>query len=484
MIAATKPDLYDTPTSSPSGELHFKIFAWLWAVASLFHMAHSSLFDKQLNYALLTLSALWVIYRPSLQSFIVLILLQLFDAFYRMPMITNHWIFTAFVNLTILQVFILEIIEQKSFHISGGLLLKQFTPVVRIEVIILYFFAVFHKLNAGFFAPDSSCATDLLIAQNIDSIVPLSPRLIAFNAYFTLIIELMIPVLLCFRSTRNLGMLIGFFFHCVLSYSSYNAFYDFSSMIFAVYILFAASDIDNHITETFSRIKKIRIFNAFQGNTYSLHKLVLRSLLILISLVVIYILNKKLDTIREFHLYFFWTLYSLFVIFCFVRYMIKRKREESHRDLPTFRIMRWSYYLIPIIVFMNGLSPYIGLKTENSYSMFSNLRTEGGVSNHFIIPATFQIFDYQKNVVEIISSTDKNLQEMAKEDKLLVQFEFNNYIKEHKPRYVEYLLNGQKKIFNVSEKSSYKAVHENPYLLYKLMKFRNFNKHDPQPCAH
>src|SRR5687768_2711729 len=63
---------------SPVAVRQFKIFCVLWAIATLFHMAHSSVFDAQLNLALLTLASFYAIFRPSLASFVVLITLQIF----------------------------------------------------------------------------------------------------------------------------------------------------------------------------------------------------------------------------------------------------------------------------------------------------------------------------------------------------------------------------------------------------------------------
>ena len=218
----------DGDQRSPLAVRQFKIFCVLWAIATLFHMAHSSVFDVQLNLALLTLAGFYAIFRPSMTSFIALITLQIFDAAFRMPFTTNHWIFTAFANMTMLYVLLFLILRFRSFNIKPDNFYKTFAPVIRVELIILYFFTVFHKLNAGFFAPDTSCATYLLQAQQIDHIIPLNRNIYVINAYFTLIVETSIPLLLCFRRTVNLAVLIGLFFHCVLSYSSYNAFYDFS----------------------------------------------------------------------------------------------------------------------------------------------------------------------------------------------------------------------------------------------------------------
>lgn len=478
-LSPSEETIQAIPVEPSTGILQFNIFASLWAIAMLFHMAHSSIFDSQLNLALLTLTALWVLFRPSAGVFIALILLQIFDALFRMPLTTNHWLFAAFVNMTILQVAILEVLEKKSFHINTGHFFKRFSPLVRIEVIVLYFFAVFHKLNQGFFTPATSCASYLLKAQNIDQYVPLNEGLYAINAYATLLLEASIPALLCFRRTRNAGALIGLFFHGVLSYSSYNAFYDFSSVMFACYFLFFSEAFSKTSYALYQK-RKARISSYL--NTFTTGKLAQVCSLLVVGLGILYILNKRLDTFRTVNLYFFWTVYSLALAAVLVSVILSRQSSS-----PEEKIISWpagTLIIMPIVVFLNGIMPYIGLKTENSYAMFSNLRTEGGVSNHFLIPVKAQIFDYQKQWVEIESSSDPLLTQLATEHKALVMFEFRNYINDNRPARVEYLLNGSKKTFDAADPASVAEVGKNPYLLRKLMKFRPFYPQGAQECTH
>ena len=144
----------------------------------------------------------------------------------------------------------------------------------------------------------------------------------------------------------------------------------------------------------------------------------------------------------------------------------------------------WSLMTVPVVVFFNGLSPYFGLKTENSFAMFSNLRTEGGVTNHFIVPADLQVFDFQKAVVEVVSSSDPGFQDLADEKQAIVLFEFRRLVESRKPRRIEYLLNGERKIFLASDPASVSALGKNPFVLAKLMRFRPFSKEEPQPCGH
>lgn len=459
--------------------LQFKIFAILWAIASLFHMAHSNTFALYLNFALLTLAAVYVIFRPNTASFVVLLLLQLFDAFYRMPFTTNHWIFTAFVNLTILQVLLYIVWTNRSLKVNEDMFFESFAPLVRIEITTLYFFAVFHKLNSSFFNPEYSCATDLLKAQHIDSWMPLSNAFYKWNAYFTIIIESLIPISLWFRYTRTLGVVLGIFFHCVLSYSSYNAFYDFSSMVLALYFLFISPRFSEWLFKQYQRLKgTIQKF----ALAFSMSKFIAIVAILLAGLVLLYVANKKLNTYQSVHLYFFWTSYSIVFASLFVWFaLLHREHEQKKIEV---KVWHWTFVMLPIIVFLNGVSPYIGLKTENSYAMFSNLRTEGGITNHFIMLPSLQIFNFQKDIVEIISSTDPRLQELAAARKGMVLFEFTNYVNEKRPEKVEYKVNGKARVYKRSDKVSHTLLPPNPYVLAKLMKFRPFHLYGPQPCMH
>jgi len=67
--------------------------------------------------------------------------------------------------------------------------------------------------------------------------------------------------------------------------------------------------------------------------------------------------------------------------------------------------------LTVIVATLNGISPYIGLKTQATWSLLSNLHVEGGQSNHWIVPAWWQIFSYTKEVVTVTKSNVPLLQE-------------------------------------------------------------------------
>ena len=66
-----------------------------------------------------------------------------------------------------------------------------------------------------------------------------------------------------------------------------------------------------------------------------------------------------------------------------------------------------------LVFFFNGACPYLGLKTETSFAMYSNLRTEGGRTNHLLLPATVAPFQFQEDLVEILDSSDPKLRRIA-----------------------------------------------------------------------
>ncbi len=479
------------PETGPSGSLQhsgsrsiqFELYSIVWAIATLFHMANHRSYADSLPYFLLTFAALFLLIKPSsVDRLILLLSMQLFEVFLTMPYVSNHWIFTAFVNLTILQAIIYLAIKKRSFVIDKDELLTTFAPVVRIQVLILYFYVVFHKLNSDFFLTDISCASDFFISQNAYSLLPQTQEVLALNAYLTVGVEGLIPLLLCFRKTRDWGILIGLLFHCVIAFNPTNGFYDFSSMIFGAYILFTSRHFSDRVYKLFVALKARQQKAKDQWAQFSVQKLALLMVSAGAGFAVILVLTF---TVEDFFRHILWSLFSFTYIAVFLVAMLKRKKAEAVSPQPAFALPAWPFLLFPVLVLLNGLSPYLGLKTENSFAMFSNLRTEGGTTNHFIVPASTQVFDYQKDLVEIVTSTDPKLAQLAKDQKLMVYFTFRNHVSNKKPDYIEYIRNGKHHIFEKENTASHAGLMQaNPLWQRKLLNFRNINKNNPQPCSH
>lgn len=463
----------------------FQVFACLWAIACLFHMANDRVFDNQLHLFILTIACIYVLTKPSsVFRLVVLINLQLFEVLKSMPGISNHWMFTAFVNVTILSVMVYLMYQQKTFRLDKAILYKSFAPVVRIEVIILYFFVVFHKLNSGFFTTEVSCASDLYLSQNAYSLLPETPFFLNLSIWLTIFTEALIPVLLCFRRTRLSGIIIGMIFHTIIAFNPYNGFYDFSSMIFAVYFLF---------TDDFFAAKLKAAYNWFEGfrkrvkeglnDPFSLVSLGMITGIFVCGMMILFALTKEFE---DFFRHIFWAIYSgAFITFAFYVLATSRGRTIKER-IPFFKVHHPAFLILPVIVFLNGCSPYLGLKTENSFAMFSNLRTEGGISNHYIVPASSQIFNFQDELIEITGSSDPNLQKYADNGSLLVFYEFKHLVSLIRPERVDFIRKGKPEKFELKAAMATNddLLKENPFIIRKLFRFRPISKGDPQPCAH
>lgn len=65
-------------------------------------------------------------------------------------------------------------------------------------------------------------------------------------------------------------------------------------------------------------------------------------------------------------------------------------------------------YAFPLLLVFIGMTPYLGLRTAGNFSMFSNLRTEGESSNHFLLSSNpIKAWGYQEDVVWILDIDDR-----------------------------------------------------------------------------
>ena len=476
-LSVAAPTTYEEDTTADT--TRYAVFCVLWAIATLFHMAQSRIYTSQLHYVLLTLAAIALILKPfSIFRLLTLIVLQLYEVLFTLPNISNHWVFTTFVNLTIIQALLYLVIKKGTFQVSRANFIRTFAPIVRIELLLLYFFVVLHKLNWAFLLPASSCAVILYKAQHLEALLPDSTILTTANIYLTLFIETLIPLLLVFRKTRNAGLLIGLCFHCVIAFNSYNGFYDFSSMVFAIYFLFTSYSFSNAVRSVYK--KGVERWYGMKGRfmLFSLTNLLIWLGFFTASMAVLWLTSKEFGDYSQ----ALWGIYSFLFILIFI---LSLGRKYSKKYPPVFTIKNSVFILFPILVFLNGISPYIGLKTESSFAMFSNLRTEGGVTNHLFIPVSAQIFDFQKNMVEVVASSDPELQQSATEGKLLTFFQFKNRVATAKPARVTYIRAGQRHTFTLATApADDELLHRSPLVLRKLLRFRMINKVDPQPCQH
>src|SRR5579872_6737286 len=121
-------------------ESRFKVFSFLWCIATLFHYVAFTKWHENVIVWIISLFIMKIILIDP--KFILLLsIAQVFDVMTNMTH-NNHWLITAFVNIIII--------------ISINNLNKMFDAIKKV-LIIVYFFAFLHKLNNDFLDHEVSC---------------------------------------------------------------------------------------------------------------------------------------------------------------------------------------------------------------------------------------------------------------------------------------------------------------------------------------
>ncbi len=136
-------------------------------------------------------------------------------------------------------------------------LLETFAAPVRLSLLVLYGWAVLHKLNWDFFDPQVSCGSTMLAGLlGRFGATDLPPWMGVAGIVGTLGIEATIPLCLVFSRTRAVGIALGLVFHFVLAQYPHRGLFSFSSMLYAVFFLFASPDLTRDIGAGVSALRR------------------------------------------------------------------------------------------------------------------------------------------------------------------------------------------------------------------------------------
>ena len=361
------------------------LFALLWALAAALHYVEAHPLAGLPLYPFVLLLWLFPERLWALASFacahLALLALDL-------PAAANHSVLAILVN-TCLLIGCVPALRSASPVSRPQRLWDSVRGPVQATVVMVYVCAVFHKLNSAFFEPNVSCATDQ-IAKLFElhgfAEPPVPITAFAFMSFLTVMIEAAIALCLLWPRGRHWGATLGLLFHTGLGWAQ---FFDFATVVFALYLFFLPWD---GIQQYLGRMPRwvggwcvscLVVMGATSVFFYGIRQ----------NPVIVTgpTWTLQADTL----LCLFWTLMVwplLFPLFC-------QRAGKRQEHCWTGAALAW---LIPLIALVNGVTPYLGLKTVANYSMFSNLRTEGGQTNHLLIPAgQFFLADYQTDLVRI-----------------------------------------------------------------------------------
>lgn len=324
------------------------LFAQAFALALIAHQLWWGGFTVLHPHGLVVLVALWVLARPSsAQRLKALFAAEALSVALDLSTVGDHTLIAFFVCLVGLA--------------APPAALQAF---IRATTVLLYGAAALSKLNGGFLDPAVSCAGPLA-RDLVDASWVTTPAIAG-----TVAVEVALALLLAIPRTRRAGVLLGCGFHAVLALAG-NV--PFAALALALYAAFlhrpAGSDAEG-------RPSPARAWR--------------RAILPVGS--ALYLLGATTDPGTRPAL-------ELATLAGTVAFSVIAVRS-SGAPRSAARLHPIAAAALAILV-VNAASPYVGLRTEATFTMFSNLQTEPGHWNHRIVPEQVRVFGLQDDLVPV-----------------------------------------------------------------------------------
>ncbi len=458
----------------------FTYFAQLWILAFFLH--HSEDWDRVGVTVVALLLVLWANQaRDRALPFLASIAFFTVYNFAKAPYLANH------ANYYLLVCAFLTIWASLSWlrsrELSEARLSQEFLelrPALCLTLVVVYFMAGFHKLNTDFFDPQVSCASDFFLryAREYGFSASLIPRfLLDWSPHLVVVVELAGALLLLVPRLQLLGVLCFVGLH---SYLAPLSFYDFASICYAILLCFLPPVLYEG-EQNRARVQKG--VNVLIGS------------MIAGALVARLMMDHRLD--RDFieadvaQGWFF--LVGTFYLMNQIRLNAK---SEGFRPwtLPGVDLFAWGAIrprwalAMPVLLILFTNTSYLGLRTGGNTSMFSNLRTEGGRSNHLVMRSSWQVFDFQKDLVyveEIPRRYEKYKRGQPEEGMAMTSFELRRLVEmwRDRGREVPMTFRYRGEDYEYDDVTAVEPWSQPlPWLAKKLMLFRVVQPSGPNEC--
>jgi hypothetical protein len=259
----------------------------------------------------------------------------------------------------------------------------------RLSIVIAMFFAVLHKLNSDFFNPDVSCASVLAKELELWWRLPIPDTMLNAKPDQVILGEALVPTLLLLYP--RLGILFATIFVGLIGHIGPTL---FTMLMFMMACAFFRHEDGESILSGLKRY--------WSG---------LLTFALVISVISFKTFTGK-RTWFEFHLYQLVIIGLIFCVFCilvadwkrysWVRHPLLRSLVANLKTLitprfnidtlfPHNRAIRIALVSFAVLFFLNGMSPYFGLKYRYSFAMLSNLRVDTARWNSMVIPKWFYL---------------------------------------------------------------------------------------------
>lgn len=434
-------------SDEPAGwaERHFVLFAFLGAIGVLFHESQWYTFTDFYGTMIATGGALLVLCRPtSLWRWALMHLGIVIEVVEKAPFSSNHTVFHMYLSMAMLVAVGARFVAGGFKPMSRGEVFRLIAPVGRVMILVLYFFTFWHKFNWGFLNADLSCG--VMYYQNLRNNLPFLPDAqwtVWPSIIGTLVTEICLFVLLLFRRLRLFGLVFVLLFHGVVGSMNHP---NFSAIAYGYLILFLPMEGSGRFVSFWQGVlhKYLGIDWAADGERWLARLRLIGwvgtagvlAWMAYIAAVVIPHHDMPIDLLRE-----PWddprnrlqrSVKRLFQIYgvtiFFGVYVVALWGTRWTWSKPFYKFKQPWAYLLPLLMFMHGMAPYFGGRTESSFSMFSNLITEPGHANHVVLSWVPYFTDFQNERVTIVDSSDPELADFAERGYALHWFELQRYV--------------------------------------------------------
>ncbi len=424
---------------------HFLLFAFLGAIGVLFHEAQYYTFTDYYGTMIATGGALLVLCRPtSLWRWALMHLGMIVEVIESGPFSSNHTVFHAFLSLSLLATVATLWVRGGFKPLGRGEVFRAIAPVGRVMVLVLYFFTFWHKFNWGFFDPEISCGVQYY--EGLKKHLPFLPDAdwtIWPSIIGTLIGELCLFGLILFRKTRLLGLLVCLGFHGVVGSMNHP---NFSAIAYGYLILFFPIESSGLFVQRWhavlkkffgidwsrdgARVLKVLSMVGWVGTAAVLGWMAyVAAVVIPNNELPINLLRAPWDEPRNLlqkNVKRAFQIYGTCIFFGV--YVVGLWKTRHSWSVSFYRFAHPWVYVFPVLMFAHGMGPYFGGRSDSVFSMFSNLQTEPGHANHVLLSWTPHLTDLQRDRVTIVSSSDAELAEFAKQGHALHWFELVRYV--------------------------------------------------------
>lgn len=138
-------------------------------------------------------------------------------------------------------------------------------------------------------------------------------------------------------------------------------------------------------------------------------------------------------------------------------------------------VRHWAHALVIGVVLLNALAPYLGVKTNATMTMFSNLKIEGGTTNHFVFPR-LPFETMADDLVKIVSSENPRLRPFVDSGLLYTWHEVRRQMADTPTAGISYERHGE--IFTYEKAWENEELVTKDPVLHRLLGFRSASMTD------